>query len=224
MPARTTKRASRATAGRKRTASRSNRTRAASKPAAGAAIIGPPVDGQLPAGFRCLSVCQPWAWAIVRGFKTIENRGRSTNYRGWLGIHASGSNRHLTLDNDLLLQNMHPTIAEAMNARAAYCDEHKNAPFFAAGGKAPGIIGAVRVVGCCQFDITRLQAEAEAAGVRGSIDVAPAEWAQGPFCWLLADGVEFDEPIGCKGRLNLWQPPADVGVKIAEAMAAKLKS
>lgn len=38
---------------------------------------------------RCLSVRQPWAWAIIHGPKRIENRSRPTNYRGQLLIHAA---------------------------------------------------------------------------------------------------------------------------------------
>lgn len=37
----------------------------------------------------CLSVRQPWALAIVAGWKPWENRSRRFNYRGPLLIHAS---------------------------------------------------------------------------------------------------------------------------------------
>jgi ASCH domain len=42
-----------------------------------------------------LSVRQPWAWAIVSGYKDVENRSWPTNYRGtylstpvgdWIGL------------------------------------------------------------------------------------------------------------------------------------------
>ena len=36
-----------------------------------------------------LSVRQPWAWLIVNGHKTVENRVWATNYRGPILIHAS---------------------------------------------------------------------------------------------------------------------------------------
>lgn len=39
----------------------------------------------------CLSIHQPWAWAIVAGKKTIENRKWGTTYRGRLVIHTGGS-------------------------------------------------------------------------------------------------------------------------------------
>lgn len=38
-----------------------------------------------------LTVCQPWAWAIMDGPKRWENRSWSTNYRGPLLIHAGKS-------------------------------------------------------------------------------------------------------------------------------------
>jgi hypothetical protein len=44
---------------------------------------------------KALSVCQPWAWAIVQGIKKVENRSRPTQHRGPLVIHASRSRRYL---------------------------------------------------------------------------------------------------------------------------------
>ena len=35
-----------------------------------------------------LSIRQPWAWAIVEGFKPVENRTWATKYRGPILIHA----------------------------------------------------------------------------------------------------------------------------------------
>lgn len=38
---------------------------------------------------KCLSLKQPWAWAVVNGLKDIENRKWKTKFRGELLIHAS---------------------------------------------------------------------------------------------------------------------------------------
>lgn len=38
---------------------------------------------------KALSINQPWAWAIIKGYKDIENRDWSTKYRGPVIIHAS---------------------------------------------------------------------------------------------------------------------------------------
>jgi hypothetical protein len=55
---------------------------------------------------KALSVCQPWAWAIVHGIKTIENRWRRTHYRGPLVIHASRSRRYCRGDYSQLLPGL----------------------------------------------------------------------------------------------------------------------
>lgn len=44
---------------------------------------------------KCLSVCQPWAWAIVAGLKRVENRTWRTHYRGPLLIHAGKSRKRM---------------------------------------------------------------------------------------------------------------------------------
>lgn len=37
---------------------------------------------------RCLTIRQPYAWAIMHGGKNIENRSTAWRYRGSLAIHA----------------------------------------------------------------------------------------------------------------------------------------
>lgn len=37
---------------------------------------------------KALSIRQPWAWLIVHGFKDVENRSWSTQFRGLLLVHA----------------------------------------------------------------------------------------------------------------------------------------
>ena len=38
---------------------------------------------------RAITIRQPWAWAIVAGYKDVENRSRRTNFRGPLLVHAA---------------------------------------------------------------------------------------------------------------------------------------
>jgi hypothetical protein len=57
---------------------------------------------------KALSVCQPWAWGIVHGLKTIENRFRRVHYRGPLVIHASRSRRYCRGDYSGLLPGLPP--------------------------------------------------------------------------------------------------------------------
>jgi len=37
---------------------------------------------------RALSIRQPWAWLVVNGYKDIENRTWSTEFRGRVYVHA----------------------------------------------------------------------------------------------------------------------------------------
>ena len=43
------------------------------------------------APLRCLSIRQPWAWAICAGLKRVENRSWANDYRGPVAIHAGAS-------------------------------------------------------------------------------------------------------------------------------------
>ena len=45
-----------------------------------------------------LSIKQPWAWLIVNGFKTVENRKWYTEHRGGLLIHAGKNQTDLERD------------------------------------------------------------------------------------------------------------------------------
>jgi len=65
-------------------------------------------NGPMPA----LSVRQPWAWLLVKGFKDIENRTWRTNFRGKFLIHASKGMTHYEyescVDTCLNIRNTHP--------------------------------------------------------------------------------------------------------------------
>ena len=54
---------------------------------------------------RALSVCQPWAWLIVNGYKDIENRTWKLDYRGPLVIHASKRVGQEQLDDVMHVQH-----------------------------------------------------------------------------------------------------------------------
>jgi hypothetical protein len=55
----------------------------------------------------CLTVRQPWAWAIAAGLKKVENRTWQTEFRGTLLIHAGSSRAELaSRDRDRWLRLM----------------------------------------------------------------------------------------------------------------------
>lgn len=54
-----------------------------------------------------ISIRQPWAWLVVKGFKDIENRSWATRYRGSLLIHASLNEDDLDLDLIAKIERRH---------------------------------------------------------------------------------------------------------------------
>lgn len=57
-------------------------------------------QGYPPLPAKVLSVKPFSAWAIVHGFKPVENRSRRTNYRGRVLVHASGYRSRDELEDD----------------------------------------------------------------------------------------------------------------------------
>jgi hypothetical protein len=54
------------------------------------------------------------------------------------------------------------------------------------------IIGSVEIIDCKPLS-----------------EVANEPYAEGPWCWILADARAID-PVPCKGMLSFWQVPAEV--------------
>ena len=81
---------------------------------------------------KCLSLRQPWAWAVIHGGKDIENRHWATHYRGPILIDAAHGMTHAeyTEAYDFILKVMNETPP----------------PFDSL--LRGGIIGAVRIVDC----------------------------------------------------------------------------
>lgn len=58
-----------------------------------------PASPRMCGRMRAITVCQPWAWAIIEGRKLVENRNWPTQYRGVLAIHAGKSMQWFTGGN-----------------------------------------------------------------------------------------------------------------------------
>ncbi|ASS56848.1 ASCH domain-containing protein [Rhizobium leguminosarum] len=128
-----------------------------------------------------LSVRQPWAHAIVKGWKDIENRKWNTSQRGLVCIHASAfirSNFDSDLDDysDVVSERIIPGEHQAPSTLMA-----KDLAFGA-------IIGVARIV-----DVT----------MRHS-----SPWFFGKYGFVLTDQQILAEPIPVKGALGFfdWRP------------------
>jgi len=81
---------------------------------------------------KAITICQPWAWAIIHGPKRVENRTWHTDYTGPLLIHAGASRAWLNLpDNRLPDGTIHPPASQ-LNMGA--------------------IIGRVNMVACLRYN------------------------------------------------------------------------
>lgn len=81
---------------------------------------------------KCISLRQPWAWAVIHGGKDIENRHWFTHYRGPILIDAA---------NGLTHDEYTEAYAFIVNAG------HRPPPAFESLLRG-GIIGAVRIIDC----------------------------------------------------------------------------
>jgi len=144
---------------------------------------------------QVLTIWQPYAWAIVEGFKPVENRtwkpppgliGR------WLLIHAGkGAASH----------------EETMSVEQL------------CGRPVPGTIARGAIVGCA-----RLTGVVSVAGdVDDRTEHFRREqylqspWLTGPYGWVLEDPVAFLKPIHCGGRQKVWTAPPPIALQARRA-------
>jgi hypothetical protein len=156
---------------------------------------------------KVLTVQQPWAWAIIHGGKTVENRTQAWKYRGPLAIHAGSrlSERGLRAVPNLL----------GLQERDSY---------------QPGDLVTGAIIG-----VTRLVDvhPAEVLEHPHDDDVAVATCCESPWAevtyqeasgrtryqvvHLVLEDATPITPIPCPGRLGLWTPPPHVLDQLAEA-------
>lgn len=91
--------------------------------------------------YPVISVQQPWAWAIVNGFKPIENRSWPTRFRGPLLVHAGKKYDEGAFDFIMDIINSNPMLAGALNAKGGITEykikQHRG-----------GIVGVTYITDC----------------------------------------------------------------------------
>lgn len=151
---------------------------------------------------KALTICQPWAWAIARGYKLVENRSWETHHRGPLAIHAGlsrqwidGGRTHLweaaqkydrpswrMPDEDALDYGAIVAVADVVRCMTVreLADEMVSTRRFLASG---GLFDAH------ELDMTLPEI---------------AAFAGGPWCWILANIRALPAPVKCRGSQGLW--------------------
>lgn len=137
---------------------------------------------------RTLSIRQPWAWLIVNGHKSVENRDWATLWRGEFLVHASSSGT----------KKAHAEIAAQVHDLIGLA-----VPEFDALPRG-GIVGITRIVHCVYGPRVP-----RAAGCRPDyevLDTVDERWFTDGYGFVLADSRPL--PFhACKGRLGFFEVP-----------------
>lgn len=147
---------------------------------------------------RCLSIRQPFSWAVIAGGKDVENRSRNIagGHRGLVAIHAG----------------QHLADAAAFTRVAGLADY--GVPDLGHPGAATetylgGVIGVAELTGAHR-----------ATSCGGSC----SRWAE-PTGWhlRLIKPRALSRPVDCPGRLGLFELPADVTVEVLRLVAREVR-
>ena len=134
-----------------------------------------------------LSIQQPWAWAIVNGWKPVENRTWRSTYAGPLLIHAG--RRELKDD----LADVLDAVAEQTGRSPAdLLVQYQRQRALGA------IVGKAMMRGC----VDRSRTAAALLGKPAGDNVE--RWWQGPYGFVLDRGEVWDPPVPLRGRLGIW--------------------
>jgi hypothetical protein len=149
----------------------------------------------------CISIAQPWAWAICQGLKRVENRTWTTRHRGQIVIHA-GKRRDLYDEVVRLASNDPPYPNFPENVRAARALTERGLPPF--DDLPRGAFVATAVLECI-FD---------ARDPRNNVRSIDPLFAFGPSCWVLSNVKPLAKPVPGIGHQALWEAPDELLAEI----------
>jgi hypothetical protein len=124
-----------------------------------------------------ITLYQPWAFAIVAGYKGNETRGHYTNVRGRVFIHAAKKHPYKV-----------PGFIPAAKVIGVTSIED-----LALGA----IVGTVEIVDCVPVE--------SIAGDTTDQERALGDYSPGRYAWITKDPVMFETPIPAKGKQGWWR-------------------
>lgn len=127
---------------------------------------------------KAITIKQPWASLIVEGIKDIENRTWPTKFRGRVLIHASVQPVKC-LPSNLLNPLQYAQVFTANKLSAL-------------NGPNGAIIGSVEIVDCVINHSSVWAIKTEDFHIKKC------------YNWVLANPIQFPEPIPVKGKLSFW--------------------
>ncbi|MEQ7008404.1 hypothetical protein ABN028_19720 [Actinopolymorpha sp. B17G11] len=140
---------------------------------------------------RALTVRQPWAWAIIHGGKSIENRRTLWRYRGQLAIHAGVAKSAAGMRDE--------------HVRAAWSGKHGPEVDPLSDLALGAIVGVV--------DLVDIHRDADCCRPWGM----SAYDGAGGVTHLVLENPRPVEPILCTGSLGLWRPDDELLTRLEAA-------
>lgn len=138
---------------------------------------------------KAITICQPYASAIMSGIKRVENRDWPTNYRGPLLIHSGKSRQWLDSYDGAQMEEME---------QAGFKFDEDGQLIITHPEYFGAIIGIVDLVGC-----TKLDKYLEYIGNQDA-------WAFGEYCWIIENPRWVKPVIPYRGQLGLFNVPDEV--------------
>lgn len=151
---------------------------------------------------RAISLDEPWASLMALDLKRIETRGRPTNVRGELAIHAT----QRPPDPKVLQRLLEITGLTYMNWENQRWGQ--------------GEIICVLNLFDCQ-PVEELEKEFNdliGDGIAGYWEKDFGNYGPGRFGWLTKDVMKLDKRIKCKGKQGFFFLPADVETLVREQL------
>lgn len=157
---------------------------------------------------RALTVIQPWAYAIARCGKSIENRNWGTSYRGPLLIHAGASRTWFT--------------ASAVSDIALICPEFPRdlAVATAMVQKSGGEVGGYSAV----VAVAELADVVHPADAWKKLSAQQRMWHDPKsHAWVLRNVRALARHVRCGGHQGLWTPHEELVAQVMDELEGKTK-
>lgn len=147
---------------------------------------------------KCLSLYDPWAWAMGELLKLIETRSWDTAHRGWLGIHAAKLPVELAIKRSFKGNSLREKFFREMLAEKGWTPEKAT----------PG-----RMV--CIVDLNLIIPTIYCSANVSNQEFLFGNYLKGRFAWKTRPGNMVDlRPFGLEARgaqrLFNWTVPPDV--------------